>query len=145
MATIIIEDGSVVDDANSYVSESELSTFATDRGITLSTDTSVLLIKAMDYIENQSFKGTKYSEDQSLQWPRSDVYIDGYEVSEDSIPSELTKAQMTVAVSIDEGNSPYQTTTQAVKSKKVDVIEIEYQDGTVAESIDLKCKGCLKS
>ena len=78
MATIIVEDGSVVAGANSYVTEAELTTYAADRGITLTAATDVLLIKAMDYIESLSFIGTKFSEGQSLQWPRSNVYIDGF-------------------------------------------------------------------
>ena len=144
MATIVIEDGSVVDGANSYSTEDELTTFAEDRGITLSTDASVLLIKSMDYIENQNYKGVKTSSTQDTQWPRTGVVIDGYAVSDDSIPSVLKKAQLTVAIAIDEGNSPYAIVEQAVKSEKVDVIEIEYQTGTTSQSIDPKVQGMLK-
>ena len=46
MATITVGE-------NSYVTETELSTYATDRGVTISGDTSVLLIKAMDFIESR--------------------------------------------------------------------------------------------
>jgi hypothetical protein len=44
---------------NSYVTELELVTYAADRAIIIAaTDKTVLLIKAMDYLETRSFSGT---------------------------------------------------------------------------------------
>jgi len=50
MATIIVEDGSGLTTSNSYVTEAEVSTWATDRGITLTDTVAVLIIKGMDYL-----------------------------------------------------------------------------------------------
>ena len=44
MTTIIVEDGTVVPGANSYASEAELTTYAADRGITLTAATDVMQI-----------------------------------------------------------------------------------------------------
>ena len=106
MATIVVEDGTVVAWANSYVTEAELTTYAADRGITLTAATDVLLIKAMDYIESLSFIGSKFSEGQSLQWPRSNVYIDGFYFVPTIIPPALQTGQIATALAIDSENSP---------------------------------------
>jgi hypothetical protein len=142
--TIIIEDGSIVTGANSYVSEADLTAYATARGVTLSGSTEQLLIQAMDYIESQQFLGKKLTQAQPLQWPRSGVYIDGYSVSSSTIPNELKTALMATAVSVDEGNSPLSISEQAVKREKVDVIEVEYQDGSSATTYDPRITASLK-
>jgi len=135
MATIIIEDGTVVPGANSYVTEAELTTYAADRGITLTAATDVLLIKAMDYIESLSFIGTKYSKGQALQWPRSNVYIDGFYFVPTIIPPALQTGQIATALAIDSENSPLATVERATKREKVDVIEVEYMDNAAAQTI----------
>ena len=135
MATIIIEDGTVVPGANSYASEAELTTYAADRGITLTAATDVLLIKAMDYIESLSFIGTKYSKSQALQWPRSNVYIDGFYFVPTIIPPALKTGQIATALAIDSDNSPLATVDRSTKREKVDVIEVEYMDNAAAQPI----------
>lgn len=135
MVSIIVETGEIVPNANSYVSEAELTSYASDRGITLVGDADVLLIRAMDYIESLSYKGYKVSSIQPLQWPRRGVYIDGYYVPSDSIPKELKYALMQTAIAIDEGNDPLAVQTQAVKREKVDVIEVEYASGSSSSPV----------
>lgn len=132
MATIIVENGSIVANANSYVSEAELTTYATDRGITLTGTANQLLITAMDYIEQQNFKGNKLTKDQSLQWPRYNVWIDGFPVDDDEIPTLLKESQMEAALAVDSGNSPTSTVEQTVKREKLDVMEVEYMDGSTS-------------
>lgn len=134
--TIIVEDGTIVANANSYVTELELTTYATSRGITLSGTPEQLLIVAMDFIEQQNFIGTKSTRDQSLQWPRESVWVDGYYYEPDEIPVELKTSQMTAAISVDQGNDPSAIIEPAVKREKVDVLEVEYQDGA-GGSIDV--------
>jgi len=129
MATITVEDGTIVTGANSYVSEADFSTYATDRGITISGTAAVLLIQAMDYLEAQPFKGLKYSEDQPLQWPRYGVVIDSYELASDAIPQSLIDVQCELAIGIDGGNNPLANESRATKKEKVGDIEVEYMDG----------------
>jgi hypothetical protein len=128
MATIIVEDGSIVTGANSYNSEAELTTYAADRGITLTGTPAVLLIQSMDYTETRDFKGTKSTEAQGLQWPRHGVTIDGYYVDSNEIPKELKSAQLATCVSIDAGFDPLSTVDRATKREKLDSLEIEYQE-----------------
>ena len=135
MATIV-EDGSIVTGANSYVSEAELSAYATARAYTLVSTAAVLLVKSMDYIENQLFIGTKYSADQPLSWPRDYVYIDGYLFDNDAIPSQLKNAQMAAALAIDSGNSPLAAVDRQTQKERVGELEVVYKNSSVSNPID---------
>lgn len=134
--SIVVEDGTIVTGANSYVTTTELSTYATDRGITILGTTSILVLQAMDYIEAQNFKGYKKTAAQPLVWPREYVYIDGYLFDNDGIPEQLKNGQMAAALAIDAGNSPYAVIERQIESERVDVIEVRYQKGAVANTID---------
>ena len=138
MATIIVEDGSIVANANSYVTTAEFTQYCADRNITISGtygDESQLLILSMDYFEQQPFSGIKYLETQSLQFPRSYLYIDGYLTDSDKIPDLVKDAQITIAISIMAGNDPLSTVDRAIKREKVDVIEIEYMDNASISTV----------
>lgn len=130
--TIIVEDGTIVSGANSYVTESELGIFAGERGAILSTNTEILINKAMDYIETQAFIGDKYTRDQPLQFPRSNMVIDGYSYDVTAIPSLLKTALMATCISIDGGIDPLATVSRETKREKVSDIEVEYQDNARA-------------
>lgn len=133
MAVIIVEDGSIVAGANSYISEFGLTTYAADRGITLTVAPDVLITRSMTHIETQDYKGAKVDPAvQSLQWPRDGVYIDGYLVPYDSIPSDLENAQYETCLSIDRGQDPSATVERATSKEKVKTIEVEYQDNASA-------------
>lgn len=138
--TIIVEDGTIVSGANSYASEAELSAFAAARNITLSGDytTEQLLITAMDYIESLYYKGVKLTYDQPLQWPRADVYIDGYYNSVDNIPKELKNGLMQAAIAVDSGNNPLQVEPRKTVREKVGELEVEYATGASSVVIDTK-------
>lgn len=128
MATIIVETGSIVTNSNSYVSEADFNTYALDRGVTIAntiTDAE-LLIKAMDYVESKSFIGNKKTQDQSLQWPRNYVVVDGFSVADDVIPQLLIDAVCEVAISIDSGTNPLANASRETIMEKVDVIEVQY-------------------
>lgn len=127
---IVVEDGSIVENANSYVSVATFEAYAAARGITLTGDSEQLLIQAMDYIEGLNYQGRKVSADQPLQWPRSGVIIDGYYVDSDVIPQELKNGEMQTAIAIDMGQSPLASITQNAIRKKVGSIEIEYSSSS---------------
>ncbi len=138
MAAIVIEDGTGKTNSNSYVTEAELTTYATDRGITLNAADdaakAILLIQAMDYIESLNFIGDKYSEAQALQWPRSGAFIDGYSVDVDSIPTLLKQAQMENAIGIDGGVNPLANVSRETIKEKVGDIEVEYAAGALSQT-----------
>lgn len=144
MASIIIEDGTQVAGANSYITEAELTTYATDRGVTIAGNNDELLIQAMDFIEQQSFKGYKYTDAQPLQWPRSDVYIDGYRVEVTEIPQLLKDALAETALAIDGANNPLNNIDRQTKREKVGEIEIEYMDNASSSTYVPKISNKLR-
>jgi len=133
---IVVETGSGTNPAaNSYVSAATLTAYATARGITLAADKDVLLIKAMDYIESLAYQGIKLLTAQPLSWPRAYVWVDGYYIPSEEIPAQLKNGQMQTAIAIDQGNNPLNVVAPQVKREKVDVVEVEYMDGTNSVNI----------
>lgn len=125
--TLIVEDGTGVANANTYVDDTTLIAFASDRGVTMnSTQAKAALIRAMDYLETLSYNGMKYESAQSLQFPRSYLYLDGYLIDNDVIPNDLKKAQMLLAIEIFNGNDPSAPITRTVEGVKVGPIDIKY-------------------
>lgn len=132
---IIVEDGTVVAGANSYVSQADLSAYAAARGVTLVSGTETLLIQAMDYIESLNFIGVKWTRDQPLLWPRVDVFLNDYWQDVDDLPQQLLNGQMAVALAIDAGNGPLADVPRATKREKVGEIEVEYSDAAASSVI----------
>lgn len=96
---LVIEDGSQVAGANSYVSLATAKSYASARGSTAMI-TEAKLIEAMDYLESlrADYQGMKISGDQPLQWPRVGVVVDDFPIDEDEIPSCLKAAQCQLAM-----------------------------------------------
>ncbi|WP_138476168.1 DnaT-like ssDNA-binding protein [Dyadobacter bucti] len=123
-----VEDGSIVEGANSLCSLDYANAFHSDRGNTSWTGTDAVkeasLIKATDYINQKySFRGRLVEYDQPLVWPRA--CIAGVEY--DTIPTRVKAAVAELALEALTGSlSPSISPQGQVKSKKVDVIEIEY-------------------
>lgn len=113
---------------DSYVSEAELTAYATARGVTITGDLSVLLIKAMDYLETRQFVGCKTVYNQPLQFPRVMALM--YELGYDSetVPAPIKNAQMIAAILIDGGYDLQPVVGRVTKREKVDVLEVEYDD-----------------
>lgn len=132
--TIVVEDGTSVSGANSYVTTDELRTYADLRGLSYPSDDvdiEILLIKAADYLESfrDRYKGDKSASTNALQWPRTDVYIDGYSITKTTIPTELKNAQIQIALDAQAVEiSPNELVSDKGdrKKEKVDVIEVEY-------------------
>ncbi len=142
---IIVEDGSIVVGANSYVSEAELTTYASTRGITITAgDREKWLTLAMDYLESLNFIGTQFTIDQALQWPRIGAVIDGWLVDSDEIPNELRNVQLHLATNISQGVDPTSNISRAVKRRKVGDLEIEYMDGAASTTLDRKLSLLLR-
>lgn len=100
---IVVEDGNVIANANSYVSVDEFKAWAEPRGITLPADDADIepwLIKAFDYIEllRDRYKGETTTSGQALAWPRDCVSYEGSVIADNSIPARLKQAQIQLAV-----------------------------------------------
>lgn len=136
---ITVETGAIVAGAESYVSASDCDTYHLNRGNTAWTGTDAVkeaaLRKAVAYLDGHycnRFKGLKYEPlDQSLQWPRLGVMIDGFMLDTDVIPQRLKDAQCELAlIALSAELAP--NVSAGIKREKVDVLETEYFAGAPA-------------
>jgi len=137
LTALVVEDGSfaytgghVVPGANTYIDVAYLQQFADDRGVTLINDPQVLILKSMDYIETVLYVGAKWTRDQVLQWPRINVFIDGWYQNLATIPFYLLKGQAAVCLAIDEGNGPLIDIPRETISEEVGSIKVTYKAGS---------------
>lgn len=141
--TLIVEDGTIVAGANTYISAADFSTYAAARGITLIGDPATLLLEAMDYLEGLVYKGIKRTIGQTLQWPRVDVYIDTYYLQANTLPIQLLNGQCWAAIAIDQGTDLMQDLPRRVASEKVGNIEVHYAPGAAANVYNIKIHNAL--
>jgi hypothetical protein len=142
---LIVEDGTIIAGANSYVSRTDIIGYASARGIILADDdaTDVLAIKAMDYLAlfDDQWKGSRVTPEQDLAWPRKNARTSAGTLSPEMIPTALVRAQCELCLIANAGNVLLPTTTAEnafIKKEKVDVIETEY-----SEAVALKMLGQL--
>lgn len=119
-----------------YGNTTDLTSYATARGVTLERDKDVLLTLAHDYLDSLEFIGEKADENQADEWPRKNAYVNGYELDETVIPQDIVDSEFAIAIAIDQGNDPAGTITPAVKGETVDVISVEFQDGVSNRTFD---------
>lgn len=155
---LIVEDGSGVAGANSYISVTDARAYATARGLRLPTTSAealayaaliglstltpdeaveILLTMGLDFIEGfrSQFQGSKTAEANALQWPRTGACLDGFELDDDEIPAVLPQAQAQLACDAYGGGTPVSlmpsgTDGREVLREKVDVIEVQYSPGS---------------
>lgn len=122
---LIVEDGSIVAMANSFISLVDARTMADTLGLTLPADNAqaeTVLINGVRYVNSQepSLQGTRVSIDQTMCEPRNDVIKFGFEVPNDIVPSEAICAQVEAAAAITAGVNPYPVDTgKEVKLEEV--------------------------
>jgi hypothetical protein len=125
---LVVEDGSVVSGANSYVTLTEFKTWADNRGIDYGTDYVLeqKILRAMDFLERQPFIGEKANEEQLLQWPRVEAVIDGYYVDATEVPTEVKKALYEATVVEIQGYSELNTQDRRTVMEKIGDITVQY-------------------
>ena len=128
---LIIEDGSIVANANTYISAQEARDFATLRNLTLPAsdlDLEPLIVSAFDYLESLDYKGYHAIPPQPAEFPRKDLYIQGVIFASNAIPPKLKQAQcqLTFEASLT-ALQPTGDGREVVK-EKVDVIEVQYSE-----------------
>jgi len=135
----LVETGTGITDANSYISVEEADNYFTDinpQEIWFTKNTQQrerVLMNGTQFIDNQySYIGTKASETQGLQWPREDaIDNNGYEVT--GVPKNIKQATCEAALRAFDSTLYTDTDTNgATKLTKVDVIEVEYFEGTTS-------------
>lgn len=137
--TIIVEDGSIVAGANSYVSLADARALLVQYGLNLNADDSIAetqLLQGAKYVDSfrDCFQGTKVEATQPMQWPRVGVYIDGFLFPSDAIPQEVINAQCFAANAVEQGIDLWQisdgriTTLERVEG----AVTVEYSDSSAA-------------
>jgi len=135
---LVIEDGSVVANANSYVTLAEFKSWADSRDISYNADDDVVeaqILRAMDYFERLFFIGNKANENQPLQWPRTEALIDGYYADATEIPKEVKIALYEATVVEAAGNSELETQGRKTLRERVGDIEVEYAENSENRTI----------
>jgi len=126
---LVVEDGSLVANANSYVSAADFVAWADARGVTYPSYPEIeqKIMRAMDYIESLNFVGQKHEETQALQWPRDYVLIDGYSVESDEIPKEV-KTALYEAIKLEiDGDSKIAASERETVSESIGDISVTYK------------------
>lgn len=136
--TFVVEDGTQVAGANSYVSLATAADyFSADanfrdtwNGIAMG-DQEMYLAWATRILDQKTkWAGKRYTTTQSLRWPRTGAYdADKNTISETTIPTQLQHATMELAKWLTTNDPTTGPDTDSLKRVMVDVIEIEWQDG----------------
>jgi hypothetical protein len=128
---IIVENGSMPDGANSYVSLADFKSWATDNGYDLTgKDDDVItrgILSACDYINALPFIGAPAMQYRAMAWPRLDVGLDA------KIPAQIVKAQCWLAANVISGTIELfpSEREKSIKREKVGPIDTEYFDNSV--------------
>ena len=123
--SLILENGSGMADAESYIDLDYLIDYATKRGIDSSSMTEANIIKAMDYFETSyTFKGTKLKDTQALEFPRLINGVVEYPVRVKSAVCELALKSVNVLL---------EDTSQKVLREKVGELEVQYSENSSQE------------
>lgn len=137
---LVVEDGSVVDNANTYVDVDDVDTYCALMNYTTWTEADdtptetakkeSAIYRSMQFFESLSYLGSKTAYDNPLSFPREYIYMEtGDEFPDDEIPLVLKNAvcegayleYVTPGATFVTGGD-----VKRVKRKKIDVLETEY-------------------
>lgn len=134
----VVEDGTGLTGANSYISGADADAYWADRGdptewaAAASGDKEKAIVKATAYIDAHYhwLVGTIGSTTQALAWPRNNA-IDrhGRSLASDAVPAVVEAATSELAQKVLEGDTLAVDTDPRVTREKVGPIETEYGDG----------------
>ena len=135
--TLIVENGTNIDGANTYASVETVREYSANRGVTLSVDddaVAIQIVKAMDYLSTFEgrWKGQQTYVTQSLPWPRGGIYYSGYSYQPNTaIPAKLIAALGQLVIEQHNGIELFFATDTGeawITREKLDVIETEYSE-----------------
>lgn len=109
--TLIIEDGSGVPGANSYVTVDEAKDYYDLRGLTYpeeEKDFEQFLVRGADWLNGLPFHGNKLYQGNSMAWPRKNAFVDGALIPEDIIPQQIKSAQIEFSHMLYSGATPFE-------------------------------------
>ena len=135
MATLVVENGSIIAGANTYVTIGEYIAYAASLGITVEDNdaSKVQLIAAAIYIDSKESQlyGDMVEKTQPLSYPRNNLTdLQNFTWGNDEIPTLVKKCQMSLALDINAGEDLYnlsQSGSVGVKRERVEgAVEVEY-------------------
>lgn len=141
MINIVIEDGSSVEGANSFVSLDIVKAYMLSRGVVSpASDEAIkaVMIKACDYLlsKEKYLSGDRVDENQPLVFPRVGYKINGKTAEDNTIPTYLKSAQCQVVLELLTGNNLLTNFMSSnVKREKIGPIETEYFSSKTAAKL----------
>ena len=129
---LIIEDGTIIDNANSFANVEECRAFADSRGLTLPADdkaVEVLLVKACDFLFSleTDFQGTRVDAEQQLPFPRNSILLYGADIS-GIVPKVIKQAQCRLAFDASQGELLATGSGRVISKEQVGPLQNEYAD-----------------
>lgn len=138
VSAIIQETGQQSTTANSYVTVAGYNQYLEDRYSRVAPaedETLRYIYRAMTYFESLKFIGDKATEDQALQWPRSDVSIDGYGIDSDEMPNEVLIAIYEISYGYESGFGIDNPVSRETIKEKVGELEVEYKSSSAERTL----------
>lgn len=131
-----VETGSGSASAESFASVADADTYHAVRGnpawVALATaDKEAALRKATDWLEQQYlglWAGNRKTTTQALAWPRTDVFMDGVQLSSSAVPIQVVRACCELAARASSASLTVDQGAQ-VKSEQVGHLGVTYADG----------------
>lgn len=112
---MIIEDGSIVKNANSFIDLEDARDYADQNGLSLpesDDELSTLLIRSATWLRGKNWKGTVVAFDQPLPWPRN-ISLSGAsrwnfgKIPNNFVPFDILYAQVEMAALMHGGEDPF--------------------------------------
>lgn len=125
---LVVEDGTGITGANTYVSVATLQAYADARKIllpALEPDIEALLLKACDFLELKVWVGDVLLETQGLAFPRL-VQDETYQEVSTGLPKQIVQAQILLAIEAKAGPLFAAARQGKYKRTKIDQIYVEY-------------------
>lgn len=145
MAGIVVEDGTVVTNANSFISTADADAYWADRGDSVwsgysGTQKQTAVLKAGDYLKSEArfeWRGSRISYAQLMPWPRSGAAIlHGPSIPSNVVPALIKYAQIELAYRAALGDlQPDLDRGGMIKSSTVDVITTVWDDKAPPEIV----------
>ena len=140
--TLIVEDGSVVANANSYISLEDARAFLESIGYALNVDDDIArqqLVRGFNYVNSfeDRYQGFRVSAVQTGSFPRIGVCLNGFPIASDSIPTDLINAQSLAAYEENqESGSLFPSgSQQTITSEEVvGAIKVSYADNGISSN-----------
>lgn len=154
MVTFVVEDGTGLPSATSYVSLAEADDyFAVDLNYAATwsafTDTQKqdrLMWASRILDQKVRWKGTLFEEGVGLRWPREGVFDrDDIAIDTDVVPPQVKAATCELTKYLEDNDPTTGGDVDFIKRAQVDVLEVEFQDGTSQNSFPTILNAILRN